>query len=276
MLTLGVSWYGVHDRVNRPAQSPEERAVAALDRLTATLPPPRLASAEQYPATVVLLACTATRVGPRHYLTAAHCFGDPLTLAVKEVVAPGFPITIASAPDATQIEQAVIEAVWVHPQYRFDFDAALRSGVYSPDVAVLAVDRELAGPAIARIAAVPVRLEQSVTLVGTRAPADAGLGARRRKGIPARTVAADPYPMLDFSKFIGPYVLMAGPAPEHAAWAIDYGDSGGATYLTHAGREYVVGVHSIVLSKTTVDVRLDDSYGVASWLESVGVVVTRE
>jgi hypothetical protein len=270
-----------------PAPMPVDSArLAAIEAALDSLPPPRPARPEEFRATVVIATCTGTRVGPLHYLTAAHCLIDPATGRVRDWLAPPYPITLTNRldsahPSSDDVEAQVgIVAVHIHPRYRADVHQSFLDEDYRPDVALLVVDRRIEGIPIVPIGAWRVEPSRPLLLVGTRPPvlepADAAPPDRRVKVVPARTIDADPIHRLDIDASSRVFFLTAGPAARYREYAISFGDSGGAAYDVVEGRPFVVGVIAVTLAMTTGHTRLDTMSGVGSWLEGLGAWVVHD
>ena len=264
----------------------DEARLAEIETVRSALAPPRPARADEFRATVVIAACTGTRVGPRHYLTAAHCVIDPATRKLKDWLSPPYPITLTNRldtahPSPDDVEAQVgIQAVHVHPRYRWDVQQSFSDEDYRPDVAVMIVDREIDGIPIMPVGAWRVETSQSLMLVGTRPPviepADAAPTERRIKLIPARAVDTDPFYGFDAGALDRAFFLTVGPAAKNREYAIGFGDSGGAAYDIVEGQSFIVGVHAVIFSTTTGHTRLDTMSGIASWLEGLGVWVVHD
>lgn len=204
---------------------------------------------------------------------------------MKDWLAPPYPINLSNALDTEHPSpgdvkaQVVIVGMHVHPRYRGDVDRAFAEEDYRPDVALLVVDREIVGIPIAPIGAWRMDVSRPLLLVGTRPPvlepADAAPPERRLKEVPARTVALDPLHAFDAGSLGDTFFLTVGPPADHRAYAISFGDSGGAAYEIVGERAFVVGVHAVTFAVTTGHTRLDEASGVASWLEGLGAWVVR-
>src|SRR6266545_1695103 len=56
----------------------------------------RLALESEYPSTVHFGGCTGAKVGPRHFLLAAHCVHDAYANQVSGGYAPGFSVSVST------------------------------------------------------------------------------------------------------------------------------------------------------------------------------------
>lgn len=260
----------------------------------------RLALAGQFPATVYIQGlCTATKIAPKRFLTAAHCVLDPATVSLR--YPPGAPIALAHDP-SKGYASVVVSAVHVHPSWLKACDesycaaAAVTARLDAADVAVIDLATDLEDVPVAPIDSTPLAGGDHVTVtgfgctVGVYAPEPLGRGALRygeTSLIDADRAVHDGSPVRasDVSQVAAIYALTQGPGRAPTLAGLCPGDSGGALFRRRAGGSYaVVGVNSnytlgpetgdaVGLPVTNWHTRLDEKsrHGVGRWLRSLGV-----
>jgi hypothetical protein len=217
-----------------------------------------VASEAEYPATVYLGGCTGVKVGPRHFLSAAHCFGPPNEATLK----------VTPQNDAQNIQHLTIESVTLHPQWTHCSacagDGSMSDFGYRPDAALIIVQELTPAIPVAVIDPTPVQVGDSVTLTG--------YGFKV-----GETLAQDPLSLDSQALSIpGGYVATWGPAIQQGNPGLCPGDSGGPLYRT--GTNQVVGINALVSSWPDTGLphgnwftRLDSDsrYDVWAWLDGL-------
>jgi len=259
----------------------------------------RAARAGQFPATVTLKGeCTATKVGPKLLLTAAHCVLDPATVSIRYPA--GSHLSVAHDPSKGYADVEVA-AVHVHPAWTkacedaYCAASSVTARLDAPDVAVIELATDLAGVPSASIDTEALATGDRVTLLGFGCTAGVLVPDAREsltlKYAETRLVAAeravhDGSAVLaaDVPQVAGIYSLTSGPGAAKARAGLCPGDSGAALYKKRDGQLVVVGVSSnytlgpeandkVGLPITNWHTRLDaaSKHGVGGWLKSVGV-----
>lgn len=197
-----------------------------------------VATEAEYPATVSLGGCTGVKVGPRHFLSAAHCFGDPNQAT----------LSVSTDNNAQNFQTLTIASVNVHPQYAHCSacagDGSMSDFGYKPDVALIIVQELTPSIPVAVIDPTPVAVGTSVTLTGYGCENGVGQpsGPSRFKVGDTRTI--DPLSLSDAASIPGSFTSTYGPAADPSAPGLCPGDSGGPLY--RAGTNKVVGINALV------------------------------
>jgi len=257
------------------------------------------ATVDRFPATLYLEAgCTATKVGPKLLLTAAHCVLDPAT--VSPTYERGGSVGLSRDP-AKGFEPHGVAAVHVHPDWLKACDetycgaSETTARVDAPDVAVLELADELANVPAAPVDPSPLAAGDRVTILGFGCKAGVLAPDSRPAASPefaeTRVVAAtaaihpgSPLTSADLGVVDGNYALTPGPGLSPGNAGLCPGDSGGPLYRDTGEGLAVVGVNANYtfepqdqdakgLPVTNWHTRLDakSRHGVAAWLRSVGV-----
>jgi hypothetical protein len=254
--------------------------------------------------------CTAAKVAPRLFLTAAHCVavGRPLkgfpvpepfppNDGILDDFLPGQRLNILFGLDASdaQQDQFTIVATSIHPSW---WACPLcqepnRSSGGAADIAVVEIAEETPNIPEASVSLDPIGVGTPVVKVGwgceerTTAPQETlHLGRFKRADavvIPASEIQVgnplisdDTVATVDAS-----YVVTAGHDQDEANASLCLGDSGGPLYLPGAGDPRVVGVNSDYTFLPTSDgvsftdwhtrTSVGSLHGVAEWLIALGV-----
>lgn len=243
-----------------------------------------------FPSTVGLagiLRCTATKVGPKLLLTAAHCVSMPEGDALP-LLSPNRKIDLLLRSGSTAKASLTIEEIHLHPRFvkaceaqPWTDDAFVYDSI--PDVAVIETKEEILDVPIASVDTTTAAANTAVTLNGYGcfahdAPDPGGV---LRYG-DTRTTAMSTLAQYEFSagaisNMDASYSLAV--SSPHAP-AICEGDSGGPLY--RKGSSVVVGVNSTTIPASgdapafNWFTRVDGGarYGIAAWLESLGVTMT--
>jgi hypothetical protein len=230
-----------------------------------------VASESEYPATVSIGGCTAVKVGPRHFLTAAHCL--PPTMD-----------TLFVTPDnnAQNFVPLAVYAVNRHPEFvnctACAGDGGMNDFGLKPDVALVTVYEPTPNIAQAVVDSAPVAVGTSVTLsgYGCENGVDQPTGPARFKVGDTSTVSPslvwDPS---DAPSIAGGYVTTFGPLLDPAAPGLCPGDSGGPLFRT--GTNKVIGINALLshddsgLSYGNWFTRLDQQsrYNVFAWITNL-------
>jgi alpha-tubulin suppressor-like RCC1 family protein len=223
-----------------------------------------------YPATVQIAAhdktCTATKLGPHHFLTAGHC----VTIGTTGVPWPAGTTGTLSADNlgANRRDLTVVQNR-LGPSYPLAADPS------APDIAVLEVAES--SPDI------PVAVVDVTPLVPGNAVVKCGYGCDEQPtwtGLRAHPVLIPPQ---DFIHPPASAAMMAALLPSYAVTkrisadptsaSLCFGDSGGPLYRDLPSELLVVGVNSSIGTNFDAHTRVDTQsyYGVAGWLASTGV-----
>lgn len=163
-----------------------------------------------HPAVGVLASgssrCSATLVGRKTVLTAAHCIQST---AVEFALCAG-----SSECDTTSAETYGSALVMMHPAYA--------GGAQTHDLALIVLERAVVDVDPVSVGTEAPEVGQAITIVGFGAP---GFGTRR---VGTNTIAAVAKTQFQFNGSSG----------------VDHGDSGGPTFVAPAGQDVQIGVHS--------------------------------
>ncbi|WP_437781723.1 trypsin-like serine protease [Sorangium sp. So ce1097] len=277
-----------------------EEISAAEDELIGGQP----ALETEYPSTVLGPGCTAAKVGPRHFLTAAHCVDDLYTATVEPGYGPGgsYAVSADNTPPISPYVNLTIEQTYIHPQWIADCAAARAAGApdcgvnvlnpgYTPDLAVVVVN-ELSPTIPAAVvdgAAVAVGDPVVATGYGCETPGGAPTHVFKIQNLTASASSILNHPGSYVSgaainDVAASYVLTPGYAANTSYASLCPGDSGGPLYRQSSTDLIVVGVNAYYTfpsapgsnpSQTNWHTRLDTSarYSVTSWLQALGVTV---
>lgn len=250
--------------------------------------------------------CTAAKVGPRLFLTAAHCVavprlyrqelppGYPANDGVDDPYVAGQPLLIqwgldAGGPSGTfTIVQTSIHPSWWASPAAFD---PLVSGDSAADIAVIEIAEDTPDIPEARVELDAVTPGTPVVEVGwgcevsTSTP-DAHLGrfkAQESTTLPPEpelAYIAPPPPESVATAIINAYLFTPGQTQDSNASSLCLGDSGGPLYLSNSSDPRVVGVNSdytfidesgVSWSDWHTQTALGSFHGVGEWLMSLGV-----
>ncbi len=261
LVSFGVALVGL---VALAACSSEDDAVAVEDDSEDALVDGRLAALGEL-ASVVRIdsGCTATKVGPRLLLTAAHCIRDDSgAVALSYASGREVPIQIQNATGTVDDVRGKIEFSRVHPRITAVCGSAPCKGTAAlakrdaPDVAVIKLAKELPGVATMPIDPSPVAVGEIVMASGFGCTD----GALSRKGDDNRlrtgtTTAVEPAAVAHQGSFLtaaeatdlaNVYVYTAGPGmPQGGGVGLCPGDSGGPLVrIGPRGQSRFVGVHA--------------------------------
>lgn len=229
----------------------------------------RVAAESEYPATVSLNGCTGVKVGPRHFLSAAHCFGDP-SMAT---------LSVMSDNSGQNYQTLTVSSVNIHPQWTnctacTGADSWTDFG-YRPDVVLIIVHQLTPSIPTAVIDPVPTAIGTSVTLTGYGCENLVGqpTGPSRFKVGDSQTV--DPLSLVPgVTSILGGYSTSYGSGLTPGAPGLCPGDSGGPLYRT--GTNKVVGINALLSSADGVVygnwfTRVDQQsrYDVYGWLTTL-------
>jgi len=182
--------------------------------------------------------CTATLVGTRTVLTAAHCVVNGFSLAPQ----------LGWSPDGISPPIPAAQVVY-HPSY------SQTAGGMNGDVAVVRLAQEVSGITPQLVAKTPPQTGETITLVGFGYTADGAAGTFGTKRKATNTIG----------KVTATEIVFYGAAG--GVGNICNGDSGGPAFAMRDGQEVLVGIHSWGESACGVaehDARADIHY---SWVE---------
>jgi hypothetical protein len=210
----------------------------AIDSLSDELVGGHVASEAEYPATVSLGGCTGVKVGPRHFLSAAHCFGNP-SMATLSVTADN---------NAQNFQTLTVASVNVHPEYTncsaCSGDGSMSDFGYRPDVALIIVHELTPSIPTAVIDSTPVAIGASVTLTGYGCENGVGQPSGPARFKVGDTHSIDPLLLSDASSIPAGFNTTYGPGVDPSAPGLCPGDSGGPLYRT--GTNQVIGINALV------------------------------
>lgn len=238
-------------------------------------------------------ACTAAKVGPRLFLTAAHCVaigrpgrGTPVpddfppNEGVRDDYLPGEPLLInwgLDADDADQDEFTIVQTT-IHPSWwgcPLCQDPILGSNG-AADVAVIQIAEDTPQIPEARVELDPVPVGTQVVEVGWGCeertnidPNTLALGRYKTAAattIPGSSIQHDDSPITDgqVAAVDGAYLITAGHAQDEDNASLCLGDSGGPLYLPNNSDPRVVGVNA---NYTFPPSQGPDDLGGVSWTD---------
>lgn len=229
----------------------------------------RVPTEAEYPATVHLGGCTGVKVGPYHFLSAAHCFSGSEQY-----------LSVTAENEPTTYQTLTISSVNIHPEYASCTacanDGSMSDFGYRPDVALIIVQEATPSIPEAVIDPTPVLVGDPVTLSGYGCENGVGQPSGPARFKVGDTEAVDPFELSGATSIPDGYVTTFGPAIDEDSPGLCPGDSGGPLYRTDTN--LVVGINALVSyqigSGTPVGnwhTRLDEEsrYDVWSWLQGL-------
>ena len=108
----------------------------------------------QFPATVYIPDCTASKVGPRHFLTAAHCVVDRQAMAIEATFRPEARLAIYTGVNLAEQQTRhllTVRRTSIHPSYAEKLGSSEGQGVDKDDyarvfdLALIEVEEETSG-----------------------------------------------------------------------------------------------------------------------------------
>ena len=228
-----------------------------------------VAAESEYPSTVSIGNCTAAKVGPRHFLTAAHCVSESLTQ-----------LSVTTDNNAQNFRSLTVTSVKRHPQYTgcttCAGDGSMNDFGLKPDAALITVDQLTPDIPQAVIDSTPVAYGAAITLTGYGCENGVGQPSGPSRLKVGDTQAIDPLLLDGAASIPGGYVASYGPANTPAAPGLCPGDSGGPLFRT--GTNKIIGINALVsfVGEQATPygnwfTRLDTSsrYNVYNWVTSI-------
>ncbi len=261
----------------------------------------RLAQSGEYGSTVeVAQNCTGSKVGPRHFLVAAHCVHDTSANVVQYGYLPGAKVRITNSKVAAydSYKELTVEETHIFPAWLSACVAPCPLPILTPthpaDVAVIVVREETPAIPAAEVDPAPVHDDDKVVVTGfgcenglykpfgpeTREEKVDATRAVSKEALsqPGSFVAAG-----DVDGIAAAYVVTPGHASADFEASLCFGDSGGPLYRGDTASLLVVGINAYYtfpepfdgVSQTNWHTRLDASAPgkVTTWLEAQGVAI---
>lgn len=197
-----------------------------------------VASEGEYPATVYLGGCTGVKVGPRHFLSAAHCFGNPAMST----------LSVTADNNAQNVQTLTVTSVNAHPEFTnctaCAGDESYSDFGFKPDVALIIVQELTPSIPIAELDPTTVAIGASVTLTGYGCENGVGQPSGPARLKVGDTQSIDPLNLSDATSILSSYTTTYGPGVDTSAPGLCPGDSGGPLFRT--GTNKVVGINALV------------------------------
>jgi secreted trypsin-like serine protease len=197
-----------------------------------------VASESEYPSTVSVRGCTGVKVGPRHFLSAAHCFGDPSMPTLQ----------VTTDNNAQNFQTLTVASVNVHPEYTHcsacSGDGSMSDFGFRPDVALIIVQELTPSIPVAEIDPTTVAIGAPVTLTGYGCENGVGKPSGPARLKVGDTQAVDPLTLSGATSIPGTYSTTNGPGIDASAPGLCPGDSGGPLFRT--GTNKVIGINALV------------------------------
>jgi hypothetical protein len=226
-----------------------------------------VATEAEYPATVSLGGCTGVKVGPRHFLTAAHCVSNPQSVTQ---------VSLTARNDASGALTLAVASANNHPQWESCTeclgDGSMHDFGLRPDISLIIVQQLTPEIPIAEIDATPVAVGSDITL--------AGYGCENIQPAPPPRLkvgdseSIDPLDLDPATTIPGGYVTSYGYAVVPNAPSLCPGDSGGPLYRT--GTNKVIGINALlsghsggVVGNWFTRVDSQSRYDVHGWLSGL-------
>jgi hypothetical protein len=261
----------------------------------------RAATDAEFPSALYVGNCTGAKVGPRHFLVAAHCVHDSSANSIGSGYLPGNQVWITKDNNMSTavFSPVTVSQTHIHPSWFSACTTPCPANILlptnPPDVALIVVQEDTPAIPAARIDLSTVGVSDSLVImgygcengVGNPTPDPAKL---KLEFVPALAATS----MFHLDSFVdngnvgyvtGSYVTTPGYAYSPTGASLCPGDSGGPLYRNDGQQNNIVGVNAYYtfssedpqgVSRTNVQTRLDAAsrYAIGTWLQGLGVNVT--
>jgi hypothetical protein len=278
--------------------TPPDQESVELSAQSEALTGGRVAGEAEFPATVSMGGCTGVKVGPHHFMLAAHCVHDAFENGTWWQYQPGGQIWITPDNRTDTGTFRPLTVVQTHvPSSWFDTcvtpcQVNVLNPSHPPDVALVVVSTDSPDIAEAEVDLSPVLPGQPLVMTGYGC--ENGLdgpfgdfGPRLKLGhvlaLPQEALLHDGTYVSqgDEGNVAASYVITSGVAKDALAASLCPGDSGGPLYRDDAGQRTLVGINAYYtfnwsgVAYTNWHTRLDSQarFGIGPWLQGLGVNV---
>ncbi|HYQ18554.1 MAG TPA: trypsin-like serine protease, partial [Polyangiaceae bacterium] len=197
-----------------------------------------VAAESEYPATVSLGGCTGVKVGPRHFLSAAHCFSGSTQST----------LSVTTDNNAQNFQTLTISSINIHPEYQncsaCSGDGSMSDFGFKPDAALIVVQELTPNIPTAVIDSTPVAVGAAVTLTGYGCENGVGQPSGPSRLKVGDTHSINPLSLSDATSIAPAFVTTYGPGGDSSSPGLCPGDSGGPLFRT--GTNKVIGINALV------------------------------